>query len=196
MRSYMPYNVFDNFWSNGLRAKAGLEQIGIASFSRRKSCMAEGTTPRRDMLTFLFEATDPDTGKALTDSEIIAEAISFIVGGSDTTSSTITNFVDLLSRFPEVQQKLQAELDEAFPEVALDWCAPERIVRNLPYLNAILKEVMRYRPTSATGLERLVPSGGRMIAGRFIPGQVCTSTSMFEIGLTDGFNRHLLVSQL
>jgi len=48
--------------------------------------------------------------------------------------------------------------------------APEEIAGRLPLLNAVLKEVMRIRPTSSTGMERVVPEGGRMVAGVFLPG--------------------------
>jgi benzoate 4-monooxygenase len=45
--------------------------------------------------------------------------------------------------------------------------APESVVKTLPLLNATLKETMRLRPTSSTGLERIVPPGGQEIAGKF-----------------------------
>jgi benzoate 4-monooxygenase len=173
LRRWMQYNFFDDFWAKGIRARAGLEQIGREAFSKRKSLIAKKTeTQRRDLLSFLFDATDPETGKPLPDEEIVAESISFIVGGSDTTSSTMTSFIDLVSRRSEVKQKLQMELDEAFPDISPKWVAPDNIVEKLPYLNAALREVMRYRPTSATGLERITPSGGRVVGGQFIPSGV------------------------
>lgn len=60
-------------------------------------------------------AKDPDTGAPLSETEIIAESISFIVSGSDTTSSTMTNTVDIVSRLPEIHKQLANELDHAFP---------------------------------------------------------------------------------
>lgn len=171
-RRWMQYNVFDDFWVKGLRARAGLERIGRDAFLQRKSSINEKQAQRRDLLSFLFDATDPDTGRPLPDEEIVAESISFIVGGSDTTSSTMTNFIDLVSRELDVQQKLQAELDQAFPDVADDWVASDKVVQKLPYLNATLKEVMRYRPTSSTGLERVTPAEGRLVGGEFVPGGV------------------------
>src|SRR5690348_3874240 len=44
---------------------------------------------------------------------------------------------------------------------AADWVAPDKVVENLSLLVATLREVMRIRPTSGTGLERVVPEGGR-----------------------------------
>lgn len=169
----MKYNFLDSFWSKGLRARAGLEHIGRDAYYQRKASDSEKSkAQRRDLLSFLFDATDPETGNPLPENEIIAESISFIVGGSDTTSSTMANFIDLVSRAEDVKQKLQAELDVCFPEVSSSWIAPDNIVETLPYLNATLREVMRYRPTSATGLERLTPNGGKLIGEQFIPGGV------------------------
>lgn len=183
-RGWMRYNIFDDFWAKGLRARAGLEQIGRDAFLKRKSTISkELGFQRRDLLSFLFNAIDPDTGKPLLEEEIVAEAISFIVGGSDTTSSTMTNFIDLVSRDSVVTKRLQRELDEAFPDTSLDWIAPESKLLKLPYLNATLREVMRYRPTSATGLERLTPPGGRVISGRLFPGRVSITYSSYQICL-------------
>ena len=182
LRRLMPYNIFDDFWINGLKARAGLEKLGRQSYQQRKAALDEKkTAPRRDLLSFLFDATDPDTGRPLPEDEIIAEAISFIVGGSDTTSSTMTNFIDIVSREPRIMQKLQAELDEAFPDLAASWIAPDKVVEKLPYLSATLREVMRCRPTSSTGLERITPAGGKIVGGHFLPGGVSTEVDAREL---------------
>ena len=112
----------------------------------------------------------------LTDEEIIAESISFIVGGSDTTSSTMTNIFDFISRDGAVQQRLVDEINATFPgNVEADWVPSNSDLINMPFLNAVMREVMRTRPTSSTGLERVTPPGGKVIAGTFIPGSVsCT----------------------
>jgi benzoate 4-monooxygenase len=160
----MKYNYLDTFWSSGLRATANLEKIGREAYHSRKNSQSA----RKDLLSFLTDVKDP--GTKLPEEEIVAEAISFIVGGSDTTSSTMTNFIDIISRDHDLQGKIQKELDEAFPGVLEeDWVAPDKIAGSLPFLNATLREVMRFRPTSAIGLERITPSRGRQINGKFIP---------------------------
>lgn len=40
----------------------------------------------------------------------------------------------------------------------------------MSYLDAVLKESMRLLPIASWDLERVVPSGGAVIAGKFIPG--------------------------
>lgn len=156
----MKYNYFDSFWSAGLRATANLEGIGRQAYNQRKN----NTESQRDLLSFLFQAKD--NKGSIGEQEIIAESISFIVGGSDTTSSTMTNYIDLISRDIKLQKRLQEELDIAYPgKQDVSWVPGDRVLQNLPLLNATLREVMRIRPTSATGLERVVPRGGKSIVG-------------------------------
>lgn len=171
LRPAMKYFVFDQFWPNGLKATSSLASIGSTAYHERKG----QDTDRKDLLSFLFNAKDPDTGSPLSENEIIAESISFIVGGSDTTSTTMTNVVDILSRAPEIQRQLQEELDSYFSgPLADDWVADFQIVNQLPVLNAVLRETMRFKPTSSTGLERVTPVGGKTISGTYIPEGVST----------------------
>jgi len=168
IRPYMRYFRIDPFFYNGLRSTANLEAIGRAAFGKRKA--ETSSAQRKDLMSFLLNAQDPDNGGPLPDEEVIAEAISFIVGGSDTTSSTMTNFMDFISRDQEIQSQIFAELLEAFPgPLGLGWVASEEVAGKLSLLNASIKEVMRLRPTSSTGLERVVPQGGRDVAGTFLP---------------------------
>lgn len=170
MRPYMKYNYLDSFWSSGLRATANLEKIGREAYRHRKE---ESTQERKDLLSFLFAATDSGTKEPIQEEEIVAESISFIVGGSDTTSSTMTNFIDIVSRDRALQTRLQEEIDAAYPgEKDASWVPADKEVSRLPFLVAVLREVMRFRPTSATGLERVTPKGGRVLAGKFIPEMV------------------------
>ena len=166
IRPWMKYNYLDSFWSNGLRATASFAQLGTAAYAERKGALDS----RKDFLSYLFSAKDPDTKEALPESEMIAESISFIVGGSDTTSSTMTNFLDIISRDLSLQERLHDEIERNFPgELPVDWVPPNRIITEMPFLNSVLREVMRIRPTSATGLERITPAGGRTITGKYIP---------------------------
>jgi hypothetical protein len=57
LRSNMRYNPFDDSWTVGSKARAGLESIGRAAYERRK---APGGDSRKDLLSFLFNAKDED----------------------------------------------------------------------------------------------------------------------------------------
>ncbi|KAJ5299697.1 cytochrome P450 [Penicillium atrosanguineum] len=181
IRPMMKYFLFDPFWPKGLRATSKLASIGKHAYYQRK----DSEDSRKDLLSFLFKAKDPETKKPLTEQEIIAESISFIVGGSDTTSTTMTNIVDIVSRLPNIKKQLQLELDTAYPgRMSDNWVADSQTVNQLPVLNAVVRETMRLKPTSSTGLERVVPAGGKIIAGKFINEGTLVSVptlSKFEI---------------
>jgi benzoate 4-monooxygenase len=68
-------------------------------------------------------------------------------------------------------EKLVQELDSNLPIYeSKDEIASYDVVKDLPYLNAIISETLRYRPTSSFGLPRLVPEGGATICGEFFKG--------------------------
>ncbi|OQE11322.1 hypothetical protein PENFLA_c072G04756 [Penicillium flavigenum] len=166
LRPFMKYYRFDSFWKRGAKAKANFEDFCRRAYLERKH---GNSCDRRDLLSYLLAAKDPDTGTPLPEEEIIAESISFVVGGSDTTSSTMTNFIDFVSRDKELLERIQKELDTQYPgPLGPDWVADNDTASTLLLLNSTLREVMRIRPTSATGLERVTPKGGRIIAGTFI----------------------------
>jgi len=60
-------------------------------------------------------------------------------------------------KHPEVVQKLQAELDDAIPDI--DAVPTFAQVKDLPYLDAVIKETMRIHSTSSLGLPRIIPPG-------------------------------------
>lgn len=52
---------------------------------------------------------------------------------------------------------------------------------SLPYLSACIKEIFRLHPATGFNLERVVPHGGRTIAGEFIPGGTIVSVSNWAL---------------
>ncbi|KAL2784284.1 cytochrome P450 [Aspergillus keveii] len=182
VRKFIKKFPLDPFWPQGMRGTQALSAIGTKAYFKRRDQVTTTSTLRKDLLSFLFNAKDPDTGRTLEEKEIIAESISFIVGGSDTTSTTMTNVVDIVSRDEAIQRHLQEELDGAFPgEMAAYWVPDFKAVENLPALNAVVRETMRFRPTSATGLERVTPKGGKVVAGRFLPEGTLVSVPTFNV---------------
>jgi cytochrome P450 len=67
------------------------------------------------------------------------------VGGTDTSSSTIELLIGYLANHPEIQKKVHEELDAVvknrYPTLDDE--------KNLPYLNAVLKEVLRIKSVAA-----------------------------------------------
>lgn len=97
----------------------------------------------------------------------------------------MTNIFDFIARDDAIQQRLVDEVNTVFPgKTEADWVPSNRDLVNMPFLNAVMREVMRVRPTSSTGLERVTPPGGKVVVGTFIPGGVgCAFSKQNSSGL-------------
>ncbi|CUA69925.1 Benzoate 4-monooxygenase [Rhizoctonia solani] len=143
-----------------------------------------------DLLDKLLEVRDED-GNSLSIDELYAEAFLLLVAGSDTTSNTLGSLYYHLAMHPEIQRQLQAELDQHVPydpsleagnkegltAPSYDAIAQYDDIKNLPYLNACIKEALRIHAPVATGLPRVVPPG-KMIT---IAGQTFKAGSVISV---------------
>ncbi|XP_036027836.1 cytochrome P450 3A11-like [Onychomys torridus] len=83
---------------------------------------------------------DNESHKALSDMEIIAQSIIFIMGGYESTRNTIVFALYLLATHPDIQKKLQEEIDVALPNKA----SPNYDkLMEMEYLDMVLSETLR-----------------------------------------------------
>lgn len=130
----------------------------------------EHGSDREDLLAKLQNAKD-DRGEQMGKMELICEALTQLIAGSDTTSNTSCAILYHLCTNPRAMKKLQAELDEALRDS--EDVPYHTEVQELPYLQAVLSESLRFHSTSAMGLPRCVPQSGATISGhRFSEGSV------------------------
>ncbi len=99
------------------------------------------SNPPADLLTGLLTATDEETGKPLTDTEIRDEIATIFFAGYETTTTTLAWLWYLLTTHPQVQEKLLAEMSQ------LD-SAVTATRRQMPYLDAVIKETLRLYPAA------------------------------------------------
>ncbi|XP_070040235.1 cytochrome P450 93A2-like [Nicotiana tomentosiformis] len=99
---------------------------------------------RKDFLQVLLKLKDDADAKIpLTMSELKALLMDMIVGGTDTTSNTVEFAIAEIMNNPKVLRKLQQELETV---VGKDNIVEESHIQNLPYLYAVMKEVLRIHP--------------------------------------------------
>ena len=72
----------------------------------------EGDSQQEAAATCPMKKTSQE--RKLTDQEIVAHAITFILAGYETTSNTLAYTSYLLALNPDVQEKLQAEIDSYY----------------------------------------------------------------------------------
>lgn len=124
----------------------------------------ENGSDREDLLAKLQNAKD-DRGEQMGKMELVCEALTQLIAGSDTTSNTSCAIIYHLCSTPHAMKKLQAELDESLKDAEDVPLFSD--VQDLPYLQAVLSESLRFHSTSALGLPRSVPPGGATIGGHF-----------------------------
>ena len=75
--------------------------------TRRDRIASDPDSAPRDILTFLLEAADPETGDVLSEAEIRASILTFIAAGHETTANCISWSLFLLSQSAEWRERVQ-----------------------------------------------------------------------------------------
>jgi cytochrome P450 len=101
--------------------------------SRRRACqqMDQSGQQGRDLLGMLIAARNPDDSP-LSDRQVRENLVAVIVAGHETTAATLAWAFQLLAHNPAVQDRLIEEIDEGTDHT---------------YMDAVIQEVLRHRPT-------------------------------------------------
>ena len=97
---------------------------------------------RPDLLGLLLEATDGETGRAMSDRDLADNLLTFITAGHETTALALTWTFYLLDRHPAVAERVLAEFAAVTGGGAL---RPDH-VGELAYTRQVLQEAMRLYP--------------------------------------------------
>lgn len=98
-----------------------------------------GIGPCAPLLSTLLEARDLDTGKAMTDRQVRDEVMSFFVAGFETTSTMLAWTLHLLTKHPEVERRVRAEVASEIGSRAPTYDELQR----LRYTRQVLLESLR-----------------------------------------------------
>ncbi|KAF7373203.1 Cytochrome P450 [Mycena sanguinolenta] len=140
---FLPY-----FSMAGKKESDALRKFALDQAKRR---LQEGSI-HNDLFYYLMDAKRLDA-KPQPLPLVISNATLAIVAGSDTSATVLSNTFFFLLSHPESYDRLQSEIDEAFPPGDKD-PTDTALLSNLPYLTAVIKESLRLLPPVATSLQR------------------------------------------
>lgn len=134
------------------------------SFSKEKMDRRINTkTTRPDFMTHVLSHSGD---RAMSVRELQSNAALLIIAGSETTATLLSGFAYYITMNPDVYKKVVAEVRKSFnsyEEIGFNG------TNNLPYLLATLEETLRMFPPVPGAFSRVVPKGGALIDGEFIP---------------------------
>lgn len=124
---------------------------------------------RKDILQVLVDAQNAkDPTKRLTFDDIGMEMVLLLIAGSDTTSGTLGFVMIELLRNPETLSKLRQEIDAtSCNDDDKPLCHEE--LKNLPYLNAVINETMRFHWIGGHGVDRIATEDTILGRDLFVP---------------------------
>ena len=130
------------------RARAAVATMRQATMAILQACRAD---PTRDapLVQALIAATDPDTGRPLSDDDIANELLIFMLSGHDTTATMLTYALWELGHHPDMQDRVAAEV----AEIGDRELTPGDVPR-LGYTAQVINESLRLCPPAA-GVGRL-----------------------------------------
>lgn len=96
-----------------------------------------------DMLSMLLRAQDEESGRPLTPHQICSEVLTLAVAGTETTASVLSWVLYELARNREIDERVQAELEDVLGERPVTF---DDLTR-LPYLGRVITEALRLHHT-------------------------------------------------
>ena len=115
---YLPFGRFKAGRDARIRIIQGVQSY-LDDFRARLSKGTAESGLLRSMIEARDEGSSPSTRSALSDAEIIENAVTFINAGSGTTASTLIYTIYELGKRQNLQTALEAEIRNAFPDPSI-----------------------------------------------------------------------------
>ena len=122
-----------------LRAIRESEQVIYRMIEARR----RGEVATDDLLSLLMRARDEETGEAMSDEQLRAEAVTILTAGHETTALALSWTWYLLAQNPDTEARLHAELDAALEGGRTPTVAD---LPALGYTRMVVEEAMRLYP--------------------------------------------------
>ncbi|KAI3322643.1 cytochrome P450 [Xylariaceae sp. AK1471] len=131
-----------------------------------KSCvdgrLAPGVEPQKDMMQAFISS-------GMTRAELTQQVFVQIIAGSISTTAAICMTLLCLLTNPSAYSALQREIDDALSAGKLSNPVADSESKCMPYLQAVIKEGLRFYPPVIGLGSKQVPEGGDVINGYYVP---------------------------
>lgn len=142
-----------------------MRNMHLAVIKAKLARHATGHTSQKDVVS-LVAAGDVH----ITDRELEANLGLITMAGSETSATTLTAASFYLAQNQDAARKVRRELDAV---VRREEDISHDKVKNLPYLNAVIKETLRLYPPTPVGLpRRVISNDGLFVGDIFVPKDV------------------------
>ncbi|CAE6426980.1 unnamed protein product [Rhizoctonia solani] len=151
LQAFMPILRFipDERSRGRAASMATMHRIGMKLIAEKKAALEQdyktgSTSHGRDLLTLLIKSNMADENQAhrMSDDEVLGQISTFLTAGHETTSTSTTWALYVLTKHPQVQHKLRQELLES----RLGDEPSMNDLDKLPYLDSFVKECLRVHP--------------------------------------------------
>ncbi|KAL8685063.1 MAG: hypothetical protein Q9218_007996, partial [Villophora microphyllina] len=163
------YSFFDLPWVRRMVAPGPDDPKGFGRLMGiAKEAIAERFGPHKTVKSDMIGSF---INNGLTQEECESETLLQVIAGSDTTATALRTTMFHIVSQPHVYNTLRAEIDTA--DENKNFTSPvvsDAEARNLPYLQACIKEGLRILPPATALSDKIAPAEGDTFLGKPIPG--------------------------
>ncbi|KAK3317325.1 cytochrome P450 [Cercophora scortea] len=138
----------------------------------------------QDILGFLLAAYEKSEKKDADYQWLRGDTRLTIVGGSDTTATSLTFIFYYLAKYPDQVRKLRAEFEPLLAASGKDHLDPKGVSKAV-HLNGVIHESLRLNPPIPSGFPRVTPPEGLTIADTYIPGETTVVIPLRTMGRSE-----------
>ncbi|KAF9731755.1 cytochrome P450 oxidoreductase [Paraphaeosphaeria minitans] len=160
--TFLPERLLGNWRTHGRRAFEHDSKVYLDLWNRLKRETDAGEA--KNCFTKTFYLNDP-AKSGIDDLAAAYTCGGLIEAGSETTATTLNNFMLCMTLFQDAQKKAQDELDGVVGSGRLPGWDDEK---DLPYVRSLIKEVLRWRPVNKFGMTHAT-SEDDWYDGYFVP---------------------------
>ncbi|KAK4636492.1 Cytochrome P450 monooxygenase patH [Fulvia fulva] len=164
---YLPQSIFLNWVDRATHVQKEMNHL-YSDFLRDIRHRRSTVGSRGAFMDKVLESADSEKrmdGLTYSDHELWFMGGTLTEGGSDTTASIVTAFMQAMVAYPDVQRKAQAEIDAVIgPDRSPTW----QDYKRLPYVAQCVKETMRSRPVTPLAFPHALAEDD-WVDGMFLP---------------------------